>query len=358
MAWLCAKCGKDLFRHPKIIVHDRLYCFLHAKRRVAEIAQAWEAAHAEQNKEYAALLRRRQDDEERHEAALCLWERELQARTASIPLRRAEYAGQGSAYPALMAASALGVLASLLVPSARHFWVLAALAFGVFYWRESKRQTARAADFDSRVEHFLPTPPRPEPLPPFAAAKPADEMLAKCRRLHRPAPPTDGSAAYGGEYRLQVLRRDGHTCQKCGQQHAAKHLEVHHVIPREWFGTDHPTNLITLCQPCHLGETWYGHRHKENPDAPWEPGSYGPVWQTEAEKQVGAIVCVRDRHGNILMDDYTYGLIHSIHGLLATLAARQDSADKRLSAVFDTLAALSRRVGKPPLEGDDADLPF
>ncbi len=53
----------------------------------------------------------------------------------------------------------------------------------------------------------------------------------------------------------RILARDAHTCQKClvaddpDRQYMSLH--VHHIVPRNQGGTDHPRNLITLCGDCH-----------------------------------------------------------------------------------------------------------
>jgi len=54
--------------------------------------------------------------------------------------------------------------------------------------------------------------------------------------------------------RLQVLKRDGYTCQEC--RDTGDGLHVHHIVPRSQFGHDWvamnaPSNLITLCVHCH-----------------------------------------------------------------------------------------------------------
>jgi 5-methylcytosine-specific restriction endonuclease McrA len=53
--------------------------------------------------------------------------------------------------------------------------------------------------------------------------------------------------AYGKLW-MQVLRRDGWRCQRCG---VLKGLQVHHITPRSRLGDDSETNLITLCVDCH-----------------------------------------------------------------------------------------------------------
>lgn len=60
---------------------------------------------------------------------------------------------------------------------------------------------------------------------------------------------------YGYENRKQYIRaRDKCTCQLCGDKQAKNkkvELEVHHIRPKNQGGTDHETNLITLCKSCH-----------------------------------------------------------------------------------------------------------
>ncbi|WP_254863637.1 HNH endonuclease [Halovivax gelatinilyticus] len=51
------------------------------------------------------------------------------------------------------------------------------------------------------------------------------------------------------EVRERVWQRDGHTCQRCGADDRT--LQAHHVVPRRAGGPDHPSNLVTLCRPCH-----------------------------------------------------------------------------------------------------------
>jgi ATP-dependent DNA helicase RecQ len=53
------------------------------------------------------------------------------------------------------------------------------------------------------------------------------------------------------EVRRIVLTRDNFTCRECGHAADRKHLDVHHLMPRSFGGTDHPTNLVTLCDGCH-----------------------------------------------------------------------------------------------------------
>src|SRR5438874_13813885 len=49
--------------------------------------------------------------------------------------------------------------------------------------------------------------------------------------------------------RLQVQRRDQRICQACGKTPAA---QPHHIRARRDGGSDHLSNLITLCGRCHM----------------------------------------------------------------------------------------------------------
>lgn len=48
--------------------------------------------------------------------------------------------------------------------------------------------------------------------------------------------------------RKKVLRRDGNRCVQCG---SSERLEVDHILNVAQGGTNHPSNLQTLCVGCH-----------------------------------------------------------------------------------------------------------
>jgi RNA-directed DNA polymerase len=74
--------------------------------------------------------------------------------------------------------------------------------------------------------------------------------------------PANYPAQDSEQYRLIVLRRDNHTCQRCGSTNVK--MCIHHIVPKEHGGTEALDNLITLCRPCH-GEV---HRtHSQEPAA-------------------------------------------------------------------------------------------
>jgi len=54
--------------------------------------------------------------------------------------------------------------------------------------------------------------------------------------------------------RFQVLERDNFTCQYCGRKAPDVILEVDHMIPKNYNGSDDPENLITACKDCNQGK--------------------------------------------------------------------------------------------------------
>src|SRR3990172_6614553 len=62
------------------------------------------------------------------------------------------------------------------------------------------------------------------------------------------------------EARKQSLERDNYNCVQCGSQ---EHVEVHHIQARKDGGSHELSNLITLCEACHMKTPNYG-RNKGN----------------------------------------------------------------------------------------------
>ncbi len=105
--------------------------------------------------------------------------------------------------------------------------------------------------------------------------------------------------------RQWILARDSvdgkRTCQLCGDD-AAYQYEVHHIIPWRWASTvlnwtlervNNPTNGITLCKECHVGDP----NNSVHPD--WARGmsKYGEVKNQnpgEEKKVVNSIFAFRD----------------------------------------------------------------
>ncbi len=51
--------------------------------------------------------------------------------------------------------------------------------------------------------------------------------------------------------RQHIYARDGGKCCYCGSAVELFQCHIHHVLPLSELGTNHPTNLKTLCIPCH-----------------------------------------------------------------------------------------------------------
>ena len=50
-----------------------------------------------------------------------------------------------------------------------------------------------------------------------------------------------------------VYQRDGGQCQYCKEQTQYEYTHCHHVLELFEGGTNHPSNLKTLCVKCHKG---------------------------------------------------------------------------------------------------------
>lgn len=59
--------------------------------------------------------------------------------------------------------------------------------------------------------------------------------------------PRNGSTRDWRRIRSQILALDGYSCRMCGQTAT----EIDHIRPVIEGGTDHPSNLCSLCHACH-----------------------------------------------------------------------------------------------------------
>jgi 5-methylcytosine-specific restriction endonuclease McrA len=75
-------------------------------------------------------------------------------------------------------------------------------------------------------------------------------------RLRRGEESYDIYSSEWGQISENVRQRDGNQCRRCGiseaeLREAGSHLTVHHIVARADGGSNWPSNLITLCVPCH-----------------------------------------------------------------------------------------------------------
>ena len=81
----------------------------------------------------------------------------------------------------------------------------------------------------------------------------------QCIAVRRRPRDQQNNAARGGNgwtwqrTRRAVLERDGHHCLACGA--TGVRLEVDHVVPLAAGGSNHHSNLRTLCIACHRSRT-------------------------------------------------------------------------------------------------------
>lgn len=62
-------------------------------------------------------------------------------------------------------------------------------------------------------------------------------------------------ASISKKIRFEVFKRDGFTCQYCGEHPPKVILHVDHIDPVALGGSSHMDNLITSCQPCNSGKS-------------------------------------------------------------------------------------------------------
>lgn len=98
--------------------------------------------------------------------------------------------------------------------------------------------------------------------------------------------------------RFEVLRRDNHTCQYCGEQAPDVTLHVDHVKPKTLGGTDGPENLITACKDCNAGKssTILSSEHAQ------EIASRNLDWEVRAQELSAKIRGTLDRDALYLSD--------------------------------------------------------
>ncbi len=104
--------------------------------------------------------------------------------------------------------------------------------------QSGQRQPRPTVNFPSTVFR-VPAGIRAAAIPARVAAISMSDRRRNQRRLDR--------AAYE-ELKIEILRRDGWTCQHCGRR---DQLQVHHLIRRSQSGADCEENLIVLCGECH-----------------------------------------------------------------------------------------------------------
>ena len=67
--------------------------------------------------------------------------------------------------------------------------------------------------------------------------------------------------------RFDIFRRDGFTCQYCGEQPPGIVLHVDHITPVSKGGTNDEMNLVTSCADCNLGKSAKLLDRPQRPDA-------------------------------------------------------------------------------------------
>lgn len=89
------------------------------------------------------------------------------------------------------------------------------------------------------------------------------------------------------ERRRHVYQRDNYTCQSCGRgggPNGDAELHAHHITPLSHGGSNHLSNLVTLCRECHNAQ----HEHDITADYPQQTAS-SSSWIPSVEGIVTAL---------------------------------------------------------------------
>jgi 5-methylcytosine-specific restriction endonuclease McrA len=84
-----------------------------------------------------------------------------------------------------------------------------------------------------------------EPTPIVSRIEPVIVKPLPVKRKRKPLP---------YKLRFEIFKRDNFTCRYCGRKPPEVILKCDHIIPVASGGTDHPSNLITSCEPCNGGK--------------------------------------------------------------------------------------------------------
>lgn len=86
---------------------------------------------------------------------------------------------------------------------------------------------------------------------PTVCAVPGCPQIRPCS-VH-PALPNSRGWEWSKHIVPSILARDGHRCVMCGRPCPhPRHHHVDHIVPRARGGTDHPSNLRTVCSSYNL----------------------------------------------------------------------------------------------------------
>jgi 5-methylcytosine-specific restriction endonuclease McrA len=84
--------------------------------------------------------------------------------------------------------------------------------------------------------------------------KPKPQKIA-VQSIHQPTKENKPKRNITLKVRMQVLKRDSLKCVYCGRKSPEVSLEVDHIIPFSKGGSNHISNLQTLCFDCNRGKS-------------------------------------------------------------------------------------------------------
>lgn len=213
----CKKCGELLKGKPKINVEGNIYCFRCAKEQIKA---------REEIRECAIMSHR----------ATIQWKNE----EWSMKLDRYTKLGKPGRFVGVIFAIISYSIAEVYTRIGGGLGIIIAFLIWISIWSIIK---------ENRKAKFISQNPKPiiDDIPDIPEI---DYYLMEPDRKY----------SINSRYRENILERDEFKCQLCGKRKRAQSdLEVHHVEPKAFGGTDDPTNLITLCKHCHDREDLFDH---------------------------------------------------------------------------------------------------
>ena len=211
----CASCSESLNDRPCIFVESEPYCFRCAKQAVKDLEQA--------------ILQQYEKDLKDYEKKVLAFQKQHPAFGANLEWGEIFNVGGIFALIGLVIFNVIGAVIGFVIG----YWVRK--------WFWDKEKVKLNAEFESKNPY------------PVKSDLQLDDIL-ELDDTHFTEP------IAGTNYRRRILMRDDYTCQNCEEEKSEEDLEVHHIQIRANGGTDHPTNLVTLCKHCHDRERWFGHK--------------------------------------------------------------------------------------------------
>lgn len=116
--------------------------------------------------------------------------------------------------------------------------------------------------------------------------------------------------------RKRVYERDNLQCQNCGRHGPSNDLELHahHIVPKSKGGTHHTSNLITLCEDCHI--SIHANRYAPTKGYARKDDISGTVPESEGDGETEVVIEISGDSRTKSIDNEAQQLAHEYGTLL------------------------------------------